>query len=450
MMHQKPDKAPRGSPVCRDRAATDDRRYVRLGFGVVALTFGVLMTWAGLAPLSSAVVANGRLVAASDNKVVQHLDGGLVRQILVGDGDIVSAGDTLLRLDPRPLEIERDNVERQLFELLAGLERLRAERDGAPELIFSASLMDEVADDFRAEVLRTQQALFRSRRAVMTAERDMLSERASQAEERIAGIDRIIRALQRQIVLIDEDLGGLAKLKAENLVAATKVRESQGRRNALLADVAERETEAAALRDLISENRQRIELRAREFSRDVATELRDLQTRGLALQARRESILDQQGRLDVVAPNAGKIKGFSIVTTGAVIEAGAPILEIVPLDSGFRIHARISPMDVDVVHPGMRAEIRLPAVDGSRHFPVFHADLADVSADAYMTPQQDDAYYKAVLALHDDADRVLRDEDVHLLPGMPVDVYIKTGERTLLDYLARPFQDMMARALNEA
>jgi HlyD family type I secretion membrane fusion protein len=178
--------------------------------------------------------------------------------------------------------------------------------------------------------------------------------------------------------------------------------------------------------------------------------MQDLQTRGMALQARRESILDQLGRLDVVAPNAGKIKGFNIVTTGAVIEAGAPILEIVPLDSGFRIHARISPMDVDVVHPGMRAEIRLPAVDGSRHFPVFHANLADVSADAYVTPQQTDAYYKAVLALHADADRVLHDERVHLLPGMPVDVYIRTGERTLLDYLTRPFQDLMARALNEA
>jgi HlyD family type I secretion membrane fusion protein len=450
MMQLESHKAHPVSSPRKDMAATDDLRYVRLGFGVVALTFGVLLLWAGLAPLSSAVVASGRLVAASDNKVVQHLDGGLVRQILVADGDIVGAGDTLLRLDPRPLEIERDNVERQLFELLAGLERLRAERDGAPELIFSASLMDEAADDFRAEVLRTQQALFRSRRAVMTAERDMLGERASQAEERIAGIDRIIRALQRQIALIDEDLGGLAKLKAENLVAATKVRESQGRRSALLADVAERETEAAALRDLISENRQRIELRAREFARDVATELRDLQTRGLALQARRESILDQQARLDVVAPNGGKIKGFSIVTSGAVIEAGAPILEIVPLDSGLRIHARISPMDVDVVHPGMRAEIRLPAVDGSRHFPVLHANLADVSADAYVTPQQDDAYYKAVLALHADADRVLRDERVQLLPGMPVDVYIKTGERTLLDYLTRPFQDLMARALNEA
>ena len=437
-------------PTRGNRARTDDRAYVLLGLGVVAVTFGVLMMWAALAPLNSAVVASGRLVAAADNKVVQHLDGGLVREILVADGDVVAAGDTLLRLDPRPLQIERDSVERQLFELQAGLARLRAERDGSAELVFPAFLSGDAGGDFGEEALRTQQALFESRRSVMAAERDMLLERASQAEERIAGIDRIIRALNRQVALIDEDLGGLAKLKAGNLVAATKVRESQRQRSALLADVAERETEAAALRDLVSENRQRIELRAREFARDVATELRDLQTRGMALRARLESIVDQLGRLDLVAPNAGKIKGFSIVTTGAVIEAGAQILEIVPLDSGFRIHARISPMDVDAVHPGMRAEIRLPAVDGSRHFPVIHAVLADVSADAYVMPQQTDAYYKAVLSLHADADRVLREERVQLLPGMPVDVYIKTGERTLLDYLTRPFQDLMARALNEA
>lgn len=437
-------------PGMNDNSRTDDSAYVRLGLLALGVTFVFLLAWASLAPLRSAVVANGRLVAASQNKTVEHLDGGLIEEILAHDGDRVGSGQVLLRLDPRPLQIQLDNVDSQLFEIQANLQRLRAEHADRVELTFEAALAQQARNDVEREILATQQALFEARRQALAAERDMLTQRAKQATNQADGLGNVISHLRERVALLDQDLAGLRKLSTGKLVSDSKLREMQRRRGELTGEIAEREGDVAALRETVAENRQRIDLRYKEYRREVADNLRNLQAKLISLQAARRAIEEKLARIEIRAPAAGTIKGFDIATTGTVIDAGQPIMEIVPVESRYRIQARISPMDVDALHPGMQAEVRLAAIDGARHFPVIYADLQSVSADAYSDERRDSDYYKAVLEMRSEALQVLAAEQARLIPGMPVDLYIKTGERTLLDYLTRPIQDLFARALNEA
>jgi len=429
---------------------TDDRSYVRLGLAVLLLTFGVLLGWAAIAPLQSAVVAGGRLVAASQNKTVQHVDGGQVAEILVADGDRVSAGQPLLRLDDSALRIRLHNIRGQLLEQQANLVRLEAERREQDRLVFPDELQALAASEGGGGALETQQTLFSSRRQAAASEREVLEQRAKQASAQIQSLGASIATLRQRVRLLDRDLAGLRKLNADRLVSETKVRELQRRRMELLGDIAEREGEVARLRESVAENQRQGTLRQKEFQREVAGSLRETRAQLMLLEANRETVQDKLSRVEITAPASGRIKGFDIVTPGAVIRAGEAIMEIVPAEASFRIHARVSPMDVDALHPGMQAEVRLPAIDGARNFPVIYAGLEAVSADAFDGDPGGTAHYRVTLALSPEGLRVLADEGARLVPGMPVEVYVKTGERTFLDYLTRPLQDVVARALNEA
>ncbi len=426
-----------------------DAPYIRAGLITIFVTFVLMLGWSALAPLQSAVVASGRITVASQNKTVQHLDGGLVQEIAVADGDVVVAGQLLIRLDATPLEIQLDNVTEQLVELSANIERLSAERDDKQVLVFSDDLEQKANSDSDRSILDTQQALFRARRDAMKSERKVLEQRIEQSANQITGLDKQIRALQQRIRLLNEDLSGLEKLAAKSMVSKTKVREAKRKRSELRGDAAALEGEKARLTENIVETRQQILLRKQEYQKEVVTRLRDLQTRIIDLRTAERSARDKISRVEVRAPVSGKIKGFEIVTLGAVIKAGQSIMEIVPLDQTFKILAEVSPVDVDVLYPGLKAEVRLPVFD-DRDFPVIYADLQDVSADIYTGEPGGSPYYKATLVVGSDGMAVLAKERANLVSGMPVDVYIQTGERTFLNYLTRPFQNMLARALNEA
>ncbi len=428
----------------------NDAPYIRAGLITIFVTFVLMLGWSALAPLQSAVVASGRITVASQNKTIQHLDGGLVQEIAVADGDVVVAGQLLIRLDATPLEIQLDNVTEQLLELSANIERLSAERDDKQALVFSDEVEQKANSDNDRSILDTQQALFRARRDAMESERKVLQQRIEQSANQITGLDKQIRALQQRIRLLNEDLSGLEKLAAKSMVSKTKVREAQRKRSELRGDVAALEGEKARLTESIVETRQQILLRKQEYQKEVVTRLRDLQTRIIDLRTAERSARDKISRVEIRAPVSGKIKGFDIVTLGAVIKAGQSIMEIVPLDQTFKILAQVSPVDVDVLYPGLKAEVRLPVFD-DRDFPVIYADLQDVSADTYTgEPGGGSPYYKATLVVGSEGMAVLAKERANLVSGMPVDVYIQTGERTFLNYLTRPFQNMLARALNEA
>ncbi len=441
----------RGNSISQERDTTlDDSQYRKLGWAVVAVTFLFLLGWSAIAPLESAVVANGRILVASLNKSVQHLDGGLVARIAVKDGDIVEQGQLLLSMDRKPLNIQLSRISSQLFETEANLERLVAERDGKTELQFSVDLISKAEAKKQHATLATQQQLFRTRRAALISEQEVLRKRQEKSKGEIVSNKQMIETLRHRLSLLDKDLAGLNKLAAKKMVSDSKLREVQRQRSEISGDVITYQADISRFEASLQESQSQIVLLERDFQKEVVTNQRELEERRLELRSQQNAINDKLSRIDIRAPVSGKIKGFNVVTTGAVIKAGEPIMEIVPRESLFTIHARVSPMDIDALYPGLKAEVRIPVFDGAKYFPTLYSELKDLSADVYVEDKSDNAYYKATLTMDEETMDALRREKHQLISGMPVEVVIKTGEHTLFDYLTKPLRDLVVRAFNEA
>lgn len=427
-----------------------DKRYRLLGWSTLLVTFVFMLLWSAMATLDSAVVASGRIHVASLNKSVQHLDGGLVKTIAVQDGDQVVQGQVLLRLDHRPLEIKLDNVTNQLIEADANLERLVAERDAKSKFAFSTELQKRAKKSGAESVLETQLQLFDSRRQTLNSERTILQQRLVKTEHDIKGIRRINKTLKNRLGLLNQDLSGLRKLAAKKLASQAKLREVQRESNELQGELIDRQAEIVRLESSLPEIRSQMELLQREYRKEAITHLRDFQTRRTDLLAEQQTLKERLSRIEIRAPVSGKIKGLNVVTQGAVIKAATTIMEIVPEERGFRIHAQISPLDIDSLQPGLKAEVRISAFEGARYFPNLYADLEDISTDVYVEERSGDSYYKATMRVDEESLAILEKQNLKLVSGMPIEVVIKTGERTLLDYLVKPMKEMVARSFNEA
>ena len=428
----------------------DELPYVRLGMGILFFTFAILLGWAALSPLNSAVIANGRITVASDNNVIQHLDGGLVKTISVRDGDIVKRGQILLALDDESLHIRLKQIHEQLMETEANLLRLSAERDNMAELNFPESLIKDVDSEATRKILLTQKHLFKSRRETLDSESSVLQQRRLQIQKQLEGSKKMLRTLNSRLALLNDDHKAIKKLQSKKLVSERDVRNSQNNISTLQGDIYTENGEISRLQESLAEIEHSDILRKREFQQEVITQLRDLQAQKIDLQAEKNGVLERFKRIDIRAPIAGKVKGFNVVTEGAVISSGQAIMEIVPLEKEFKIHAKVSPMDIDSLYAGLNAEVRVTAFEGAQNFRSLHANLVDVSTDVYQPEQSEEAYYKAILVMDEGSLGVLSDENRKLVSGMPVDVIIKTGERTLASYLMEPLSDMMVRAFNES
>ncbi len=440
-----------GAETVTDNDIDVDRQpYVRLGLLTLFFTFVVLLGWAAIAPLSSAVVASGRIIVASENKTVQHLDGGLVKAISVRDGGWVEAGQLLMTLDDELLRIRLNQTQAQLLDTRANLERLLAERDNRSELSFSGDLLELKTTALGNEIFTTQQQLFSSRRSVLASEKNVLEQRFRQIEKQLDTSENLLKTQRHRLALLYQERKALKGLSKSRVVSEAKVREIEGSVAALQGEIVVQEGEMARLQESLAETRVSATLRDQEYQKEVISQLRDLQSQQINFRAEERDLLDKLTRIEIHAPVSGKVKGFKVVTIGAVISAGQSIMEIVPVEQDFKINARISIMDIDSLYPGLNAEVRFPVFDGSQRFPSLFADLVDVSTDAYQDEGSEDGYYKASLIIDTVSLESLANEELRLVSGMPVDVIIKTGERTLVDYLLRPLSDMLARAFNEA
>jgi epimerase transport system membrane fusion protein len=337
-----------------------------------------------------------------------------------------------------------------LLETEASIERLVAEREGASELTFSPDLIGQAEKMKQGAILTTQQRLFKTRRGALISEQKVLLNRLEKNKGEIVSNNQMIETLHLRLSLLDKDLEGLNKLAARKMVSDSKLREVQRQRTEISSDIITHQSDISRLEASSQEIKSQIILLERDFVKEVVANQRELEERGLELRSQQSAINEKLSRIDIRAPVNGKIKGFNVVTTGAVLKAGEPIMEIVPRESLFTIHARVSPMDVDALYPGLKAEVRIPVFDGAKYFPTLYSELKDVSADVYVEDKSDSAYYKATLTIDEETMDALRKEKLQLISGMPVEVVIKTGERTLFDYLSKPLRDMVVRAFNEA
>jgi len=422
------------------------RRPMTVGLVALLVLVGGFGGWAVTAQITGAVIASGLIEVDQNRQIVQHPDGGVVTHILVGEGDTVIEGDVLIRLDAQDLQAQLAIVEGQLFEILVRRARFEAERDGATDLFFDP-LLDEGDPDTIASLKAGQLNLFNARLESGARRTEQLTNRKAQIASQIRGIAAQQNALSTQLELIDEELASQQSLLDRGLAQASVVLNLRREQARLQGEVGELGASAAGAEERITEIE--IELLGLETTRreEAITRLRDLQSNELELRERRSTFVRQLDRLDIRAPVGGIVYGMQVFGSRAVIRPADPLLYIVPQDRPLVITAQVAPTDIDVLSIGQEVSLRFSALD-QRTTPELFGTVALVSADAFTDSNTSVSYYRAEIRLNDGEIARLPD-GATLIPGMPVEAFIRTADRTPLNYLTRPLMDYIARTFRD-
>lgn len=422
----------------------DDTPVRRIGYLILLVTFGLFGGWATLAPLDSAALAPGVVTVKSYRKTVQHLEGGIVRELRVHDGDLVKAGDVLLVLDNTQARSEMEAMRSQLIAALELQARLLAERDALPE---PQAVPDLDPADPRVHEARDSEArIFQTRRTSLLGEVGLQEKSIGQIEEQIRGFKAVIASKQRLAASYEEEIVDLRALLAEGYVDKQRLREQERSLSRLQAEIAESQSESARARVQIGEAQLKILQLKKTFASEVAGLLGDARTKVYELRERLATLQDRDQRTDILAPESGMVMGMTVHTLGGVVSAGTALLDIVPANEELIVEAQVSPMDIDRIALGKLANIRFSAFKSSTT-PVIEGQLVQISADRLTNKDTGTAFYLARVALTDKGRQALG--DLTLVPGMPVEVLLNTGERTLLQYLMQPARNAFARSLIE-
>ena len=421
-------------------------RELRTGLRVL-LVVGVLAGgWAALVPLAGAVIVPGNLVVQSNVKTVQHPTGGVVAEIAVHNGQRVSRGDLLVHLDATQAQASLQVISKQLDETRARIARLVAERDGLTQIAVPAELADRAGEDVIKALLTSEQSLFTARGNARRSQIDVFQSRISQLGEQIAGLDAQVEAKTKQLDLIAGELTGVQELYDKHLVPLARLtalqRESariEGERGQLTSSIAETrsKTGEAQLQILKLEH---------DFRSDVVKELGESQAKEAEFVERSTAARDVLDRIEIRAPTSGVIQQLSVHSIGGVIRAGDTIMEIVPDLDDLQIEARLPPNDIDQVRMGQSAFVRFSAFN-QRVTPQVSGTVSYVSPDTSHDQQTNTSYFTVRVSLPEDERRRLA--GLQLVPGMPAEVFMQTGSRTMMSYLLKPIADQMRRAFVE-
>ena len=422
------------------------RRLIVTGIAIVVVLVGGFGVWAATVPLSGAVVGSGVVVVDSNVKTVQHPTGGVVGEIRVRDAMRVREGDLLMRLDDTQTRASLQVVVKQLTENLARQARLEAERDGLADLVIPQELASRRSDSDVEKAIIGEQNLFRARAGARDGMRKQLRERIEQIREEIAGIAAQERARRRQVELIDRELVDVSDLFRRNLVPRTRVVELEREAARLAGDVGQFVSERARAEGRISENELQILQIEQELRREVSNDLRDALGKIGELVERRIAAEDQLKRVEIRSPQSGLVHQLAYHTIGGVVQAGQPIMMIVPGDDALVIEVRLSPLDIDKVMPGQEATVRFSGLPHGTT-PELKGRISRISPDIVREAQTNQSYFAIRVAVDEGESRKLGDR--HIVPGMPAEVFVRTADRTALAYLMKPISEQIARAFRE-
>lgn len=418
------------------------RHLVAGGAAVIALVAGI-GGWAATTELSGAVIAPGQLVVDSNVKKVQHPTGGVVGELRVKDGDRVQAGDVVVRLDETQTRANLTIVTKALDELAARQARNEAERDGAEHVTFPPDLVSRENDADVRHVLAGEQRLFEIRRSGREGLKSQLREQVAQLEQQIVGNREQEAAKAREIDWIQQELKGVRELWSKTLVPFARV-------TALERDAARLEGERGALIATMAQTKGRIaEIRLKilqvdeDLRTEVGKELADIRGKKSELVERRVAAEDQLKRVDLLAPQDGKVFQRTVHTVGGVIQAGETIMQIVPDTDTLIIEVKIAPQEVDQVHLGQHAMLRFAAFN-QRTTPELRGVVVRIGADVTQEEKRNEAYYSVRIGISDS--ELARLQGLKLVAGMPVEAFIQTEPRTMMSYLVKPMQDQITRA----
>jgi membrane fusion protein, type I secretion system len=441
-----PRAAPVGQPT---RLLGELRRLIVAAALVIGAGLGGFGLWAALAPLAGAAIAPGVVSPDGSRRTVQHLEGGIIQRILVEDGSVVQAGDPLIVLEDIQARAGYDVLKARFHTLAAAQARLLAEQAGADEIRFPDWLIEATGEDATAlQSMVAQRQLFRTRAKGLADRRGILARRIAQMHEEIGGLEAQIAADGRQIALIAEEIEGLDQLYRKGLAPKTRLLALQRAQSDIEGNRAERRARIARTRQAIGETELQISAQGTALLDDANEELSRTQAELAEVKQRLAASRDVLARTLIKAPSAGTVVELRFHTQGGVIRPGEPILDIVPDDEELLVDARLSPMDIDVVAAGLPARVILPAFK-QRHMPRIEGRVRTISADAIVDPHTGEHYFAAQIEV-DPGQLAAIEPKVVLTAGMPAEVYIMIGERSMLDYLLQPVIDSLRRAFRES
>ena len=422
-------------------------RHIGAGLALAALLVAGVGAWAIETRISGAVVAPGTLVVSSNLKKVQHPVGGVVGELRVRDGDRVKAGDVVMRLDETVTRANLAIVDQTLVEQTARKARLVAEQDGAEEISFSPDLTARISEADVQDAMLGEMRLLRVRRTSREGQKSQLQERIAQTHEQIRGLNEQVVAKDREIDLLTQQLSGLEDLWSKRMIEFSKL-------VAVRRDAARISGERGALVSAIAQAKGKIaetEIQALQIDQDLRTEVGKelVEVRGKIAEyvERKITAEDQLRRIDIRAPQSGLVHELAVHTVGGVIAPGEQIMMIVPEADALEVETKVNPQDIDQVHFGQKTVLRFPAFN-QRTTPEIDGAISYVSADLSTDQHSGTTFYKARVAIP--AEGITRLGDVHLVPGMPVESFVQTTERTVISYLTKPLMDQVNRAFKES
>ncbi len=423
---------------------SSDRKARAAGLAIVLVTFGLFGGWATFAPLESAALAPGVVTVQSYRKTVQHLEGGIVKELHSRDGDMVRAGDPLIVLDDTQIRAEYGMTRSQLVAAQAMEARLRAERDGVDQIDFGDMLESESKRAIEAREGETQ--VFNARRGSRLGEVSVLEKRIGQLNEQISGLQSMINTKRSLENSYKNEISELKQLLSEGYVDKQRLLEQERKLDMLRAEIADHQSEITKTQLQISETELQVLQLNKDFNSEVVGQLSEVQTKVFDLREKMAALEDRLSRVVIRAPEDGMILGMKVHTIGGVVSPATPLLDIVPSISDLIVEAQVSPIDIDRVSAGKSADIRFSAFN-SATTPVIQGEVRHVSADRLINEETGMPYYLARVALTEEGSRALG--SLKLQPGMPAEVLINTGERTMLQYLMQPATDAFARSMIE-
>jgi HlyD family secretion protein len=427
-------------------AQSSIRLHLIVGLTVVVLLAGGLGGWASTAEISGALIAPGLIVVESSVKKVQHPTGGVVGEVRAHDGDLVKTGDIVVRLDDTVTKANLAIVTKNLDGMLARAARLQAEQQGVDKIVFPAALLDRADDPDVKNVIASETKLFEVRTTGRVGQKAQLRERIKQLNEEIAGTQAQAQAKDQEIALVDKELVGVRSLYDQHLVQMTRMTTLQRDSARLSGERAQYIASIAQAKGKITETELQIIQVDKDMVSDVSKDLRETNDKIGEYVERKVTAEDQLRRVDIRSPQDGMVEQSTVHTVGGVITAGDAIMMIVPQADDLQVEAKVNPQDIDKLQVGEKTLLRLSAFN-QRTTPELNGAVIRVSPDVTTDQRTGQSYYTIRVSMP--PEEVARLGEVRLIPGMPVEAFVQTGDRTMLAYLVKPLKDQLMRAFRE-
>ena len=422
------------------------RLHLIIGLSIVLVLAGGLGGWASTMQISGALIAPGAIVVESNVKKVQHPTGGVVGEVLARDGDLVKAGDVVVRLDDTVTKANLAIVTKNLNGLWARGARLQAEQQGLDKVVFPKELLDHADDPDVKNIIANETKLFEVRTYGRVGQKAQLHERVTQLNEEIAGLTAQEKAKDQEIALIEKELVGVRQLYDQHLVQLTRLTTLERDGARLNGERAQYVASKAQAKGKITETELQIIQVDKDMVSDVSKDLRETNDKIGEFVERKVTAEDQLRRTDIRAPQDGMVLQSTVHTVGGVITAGDAIMMIVPQSDDLQVEAKVNPQDIDKLQIGQKTLLRLSAFN-QRTTPELNGVVTRVSPDVTTDQRTGQSYYTIRVSMS--PEELARLGEAKLIPGMPAEAFVQTGDRTMLSYLIKPLSDQLMRAFRE-